>query len=143
MVPKEAVQAIWPRVEEYMRGACEYTYGRYEVSDVLAAILDYDYTLWVAFDASNNIMGAVVTNFSHYPRKKFLVLSFCGGIELDAWKESMLTLLQKFAFDTGCDGIESTGRPGWTRIFKHDGCKARWQTYELPTASAGLGEKHG
>jgi hypothetical protein len=44
----------------------------------------------------------------------------------------MLALLRMFARDLGCEAIESTGRPGWTKIFQNDGCKATWVTYELP-----------
>ena len=143
MVPKDAVARVWPRVEGYLSEACVYTYGRYTVGDVLYAILDYDYTLWIAFDHDGEIKGAVVTTFVQYPRKKCLVLSFCGGVDLPSWKSSMLSLLQKFAFDTGCDSIESTGRDGWARVFKDDGHQALWHTYELPVATAGLGEHHG
>jgi hypothetical protein len=138
MVPAQFVNQIWPDVEEYLRGAADYTHGRYEVQDILDAITDYDHTLWVAFDESG-IKGAVVTNFAHYPKKKYLVMSFCGGVELEKWKAQMLKLLQQYAFDTKCDGVEATARLGWTKIFKDDGHKALWQTFELPAADAGLG----
>jgi hypothetical protein len=138
MVPREFVKQVWPDVEDYLRGAADYTYGRYEVQDILDAITDYDHTLWVAFNESG-IKGTVVTNFAHYPKKKYLVMSFCGGVELDKWKAPMLKLLQQYAFDTKCDGVEATARIGWTKIFKDDGHKALWQTFELPAADAGLG----
>jgi hypothetical protein len=100
--------------------------------------MDYDHTLWIAFD-DETIKGAVVTNFAHYPKKKYLVMSFCGGVELDTWKPAMLKLFQHYAFDTQCNGVEATARPGWAKIFKGDGHKALWQTFELPAADAGLG----
>jgi hypothetical protein len=138
MVPAQFVKQVWPDVEEYLRGAADYTHGRYEVQDILDAITDYDHTLWIAFNESG-VKGAVVTNFAHYPKKKYLVMSFCGGVELDTWKPKMLKLLQQYAFDTKCDGVEATARLGWTKIFKDDGHKALWQTFELPAADAGLG----
>lgn len=138
MVPKEHVQAVWAQVEGYLDGAAEYTHGRYEVEDIYDAIMDYDHILWIAFDDSG-IKGAVVTNFMHYPKKKYLVMTFCGGVELEKWKPAMLKLLQHFAFDTQCNGVEATARPGWAKIFKDDGHKALWQTFELPAADAGLG----
>lgn len=138
MVPRSQVQNIWSSVRDYLDGAAQYTYGRYTVDDIYDAIMDYDHELWVAFD-EHEVKGAVVTNFAHYPKKKYLVLVFCGGIELDTWKPAMLKLLQHYAFDTQCDGLESTGRPGWAKIFANDGHKAIWHTYELPAADAGLG----
>ena len=81
MVPREFVQQIWGDVKDYLDGAAQYTHGRYMVEDIYDAIMDYDHTLWIAFD-EHKIKGAVVTNFAHYPKKKYLVMSFCGGVDL-------------------------------------------------------------
>jgi hypothetical protein len=141
-VPAEYVKQVWPDVVEYLRGAAEYTHGRYEVEDILDSITDYDYTLWIAFN-EEGIKGAVVTNFSDYPRKRMLCMQFCGGTQLDLWKGPMLSLLQKWAFDNDCDGVEATARLGWSKIFKSDGHKPLWQTFELPAADAGIGAEDG
>jgi hypothetical protein len=142
MVPAEHAVSIWAKVEPHLEKAAQYTHGRYRVEDILDCITDYDYTLWIAFDEAE-VKGAVVTSMAQYPRKKYLDMVFCGGDELKEWKEPMLKLLQRWAFDNKCDGIESTGRPGWTQIFKSDGCKPLWYTYELPAAEAGLGDNNG
>jgi hypothetical protein len=68
MVPKKHVDDVWEQVKDYLDGAAQYTHGRYDVDDILDAILDYDHTLWIAFD-EQGIKGAVVTNFMHYPKK--------------------------------------------------------------------------
>lgn len=139
MIPREYVPDCWDDVKEHLAKSAEYTYGRYEVEDIFDAIMDYNHDLWVAFD-ENGIKGAVVTNFAHYPKKKYLNMVFCGGEDLKEWKEPMLKILQHWAFDNHCDGIESTGRPGWAKVFASDGHKVVWHTYELPTATVGLGE---
>jgi hypothetical protein len=64
---------------------------------------------------------------------------FCAGDEGMEWKAPMLKELQHWAHDNDCDRIESSGRVGWSKIFKNDGYKALWQVYELPVADAGLG----
>jgi hypothetical protein len=130
-VPAEYVKQVWPDVIEYMQGAADYTYGRYDVEDILDSITDYDFTLWIAFNEAG-IKGAVVTSFIDYPRKRMLCMQFCGGVELEQWQAPMLELLQRWAKDNDCDGIESTGRVGWSKVFKSDGYKPLWQTYELP-----------
>jgi len=141
-VPAEYVKQVWPDVVEYLRGAAEYTHGRYVVEDILDSITDYDHTLWIAFNVEG-VKGAVVTNFIDYPRKRMLCMSFCGGVQLDDWKDPMLQLLQKWAYDNDCDGIEATARLGWSKIFKSDGHKPLWQTFELPAAEAGIGAEDG
>ena len=131
MVPTQFLDTCWGRVERYLEKAAEYTYGRYTAADIYEAIKDGDNVLWIAFD-KDNIKGAVVTNMLTYPKKKVLCMQFCGGDDLKLWKEPMLDILKRFAKDVGCEGIESTGRPGWAKIFQNDGYKATWVTYELP-----------
>jgi hypothetical protein len=141
LVPPALVNQIWPQVEEYLKGAADYTHGRYEVEDIRTTITDRDHHLWIAFDGAK-IKGAVVTSYIKYPRKKALCMTFCGGVDLDEWKSPMLKLLQAWAFDGKCDCIESTARFGWAKVFNTDGYKPLWQAFELPAGMAGLGEQH-
>lgn len=131
MVPKEYIDTCWEKIEPFMEKAAVYTYGRYTSDDIYDSVKEHDYQLWAAFE-DGNFKGAVVTNVIVYPKRKLLAMQFCGGIELKEWKVPMLALLQRFARDMGCDGIESTGRPGWSKVFKNDGFKEVWMSYELP-----------
>lgn len=140
LVLREHVDKCWGEVKGFLEGAAEYTHGRYDIDDIYDAIMDYDHNLWVAFD-NFGFKGAVVTNFVHYPKKKYLCMVFCGGEDLKDWKDPMLKLLQCWAHDNQCDGIEATARMGWTKIFKDDGHVPLWQTFQLPSGSQGV--KHG
>lgn len=137
-VPPEHVMNVWSEARPHLEKAAVYTYGRYEVDDILTLLTDYGYQLWIAFDKDKTIKGAVVTGFNQYPRKKYLDLTFIGGEDALSWKEPMLKILQHWAYDTDCDGIESHGRAGWARVFKDDGYRFLWQNYELPVATSGL-----
>ena len=139
LVPTERIPTIWDHVIPYMERAAEYTYGRYTVDDILTALTDYDHTLWIAFVKEDGLKGAVVTMIKQYPRKRYLDLVFIGGDDGFSWKAPMLKLLQHWAFDNDCDGIESSGRLGWAKAFADDGYKPLWQTFELPSATCGLG----
>jgi len=142
LVPAEHAEAMWPKVRPHLMKAAEYTFGRYEPEDMLTGVVEYGDSLWIAFE-EEDVKGAVVTTFSTYPRKRYVNMIFCGGEELNRWKGPMLDILQKWAFDHGCDGIECSGRLGWERIFKEDGFKFLWQTFELPKADAGLDTGNG
>lgn len=131
LVPKKHVYECWDKVVGYLERAAEYTFGRYVAEDIYDCLHTDNYHLWIAFE-DGKIYGAVVTNFIEYPNKRVLGMQFCGGEELSRWKTPMLDLLKKWARDTQCDAIESTGRKGWTKIFEDDGCKVQWVTYELP-----------
>jgi hypothetical protein len=133
LVPAQYMDFCWPKIEKYLDGAAKYTYGRFSVTDIKSCITDYDHHLWVAYDGED-FYGAVVTQFLHYPGKKMLAMHFAGGIKLVDWKDPMLLTLQKIARDSGCSGIEVTGRAGWLKIFKNDGIKQNFVTFELPVA---------
>lgn len=131
LVPVEHVDGCWGKIEGFVEKAAKYTYGRYTATNIYDLVKDGDYQLWVAFDGVG-IKGAVITNVVTYPQRKLLCMQFCGGVDLTEWKEPMLALLRRFAKDIGCDGIESTARPGWAKIFQNDGYAANWVTFELP-----------
>jgi len=131
LVPTEYVDTCWEKIEKFIDKAAKYTYGRYTTSNIYDLVKEGDYQLWVAYD-NGVFKGAVVTNILTYPQRKLLGMQFCGGEELSTWKEPMLALLKRFARDSGCEGIESTGRPGWAKVFQNDGYRATWVTYELP-----------
>ena len=142
MVPAEHAWRVWPDIREYMEGAAEYTFGRYTADDIYECVMEKDHTLWIAFDEAF-IHGAVVTYIATYPRARYVVMAFAGGADGVMWKDPMLTILQKWAFDNGCTGIEATARLGWSRIFKHNEYKPIWQTFELPAGAAGIGADNG
>lgn len=131
IVPVEYLPTVWPQVEGYLKGAADYTYGRYTVEDIKQGLLTKPQQLWIAFD-DRKIYGAVVTSFTQYPSMVALDMVFTGGIDLPKWKAPMLEMLQRFAKDNGCSIIESYGRPGWEKVFKDDGFKTRFVFYELP-----------
>ena len=142
MVPTSHIDQVWPRIKGYMEDAAKYTYGRYEVEDIYDAVVKHNHVLWIAFYGPD-IKAAVVTNILYYPKKTCLSGVFLGGVELETWKEPMLELLQKWAFDNNCDGFELCGRIGWSKALREQGYQALWQTCELPVATSGLGAQNG
>lgn len=139
LVPSEHVPAAWDAVEPFMERAAEMTNGRYAVEDILDALLNRNHDLWIIF-TEDKIVGSMVTAIRQYPRKKYLELSFIGGDDGMAWKAQMLDILQRWAYDNSCNGIESCARLGWAKIFKDDGYRPMWQMFELPMGEQGLGE---
>jgi hypothetical protein len=98
--------------------------------------------LWVVLD-EDNIKGVTITRFWQYPRKNCLDLVFLAGDDGFSWKDEMLSTLQSWARDSGCDVIEASGRLGLARAFKDDGYRVLWQVFELPVAEAGFGGQNG
>ena len=130
LVPSSLINTCWDEIEGYVAKACKYTYGRYTPLDIKEMVEDEYFQLWVAFDGK--IYGVVITQFMVYPRSKYLGMLFCGGMNFSKWGDDMIAILRKFAKDMECDGIEATGRSGWSKLLKKNGHIARWVTFELP-----------
>lgn len=130
-VPLEYVDTYWHAVAPHLEKSVKYTYGRYTLNAIYDSIVKYNNHLWAAYE-DNLVYGAVVTEVVDYPLKRVLMMHFTGGVDLPKWKDPMLSLLRSWAKENECDCIESTGRPGWAKVFKNNGYKAICTTYELP-----------
>jgi hypothetical protein len=131
VVLPEHIELVWPNIEQYMSGAAQYTYNRFNTNDIKKDLINKPQQLWIAYD-EEEVYGAVVTEIIVYPKMTTLMMHFTGGKKLPRWKQPMLKLLQRFAKDQGCNVIESYGRPGWEKVFKNDGYKEVFKFYELP-----------
>ena len=135
-VPSDYINVVWPSISTYLKGAADYTYGRFNIEDIYDGLFTRPQQLWVAYDDSDNrVYGAVVTEVIEYPRMKALVMHFTGGEDLPKWKTEMLELLKEFARGQQCSIIESYGRRGWGKVFKDDGYEERFTFYELPVGN--------
>jgi esterase/lipase superfamily enzyme len=139
LIPADSVLDVWPKLAAYAAKVAAYTHGRYEAEDILDTIQQYGDNLWIAFEG-DVFFGMVVTRFVQYPRIRCLDVVFCAGEDVADWKDPMFKILQHWAYDNHCDRIESSGRLGWSKLFKDAGYKPLWQVFELPVADSGLGE---
>ena len=126
------VDYLWHKLKPYFEGAAEYTYGRFTANDIRTKLKNSPtQQLWIAHE-EEDVYGFVITQPSDYPQLRALVMHFTGGTGLMKWKSQMLSTLQEYARNNGCDIIESFGRGGWGKVFKDDGFKSRFVFYELP-----------
>jgi hypothetical protein len=72
--------------------------------------------LWVAHQ-EGQVYGHVITEIKDYPRCKMLIVQYCAGEEdhMQYAEDEMFDLLDRFAKDAGCAGVEFVGRPGWRK----------------------------
>ena len=69
--------------------------------------------------------GALVTRIEQYPLKKMINYLYIGGDDLKEWHQDMLAIVEKFAREKDCQGMELVGRKGWDRFLKECGWKAK------------------
>jgi hypothetical protein len=108
----QTISALLP----YLTKSQEWTRGRSTVDDILRFVLNGQMHLWVGHE-EGKIYGHVITEIKDYPKCRMLVVQYCAGEpnHMQYVDEEMFDLLDRFAKDAGCSGIEFIGRPGWRK----------------------------
>jgi len=130
VIPPEGVELFWPQVERLLVLATAYSGGRMTVEDLRERMLDGRYLLWVAHDGEA-IRAAFATRTAVYPRRKVLAVECAGGKGMCEWIELVQQTFRNFARDSGLDGVEMYGRPGWTRVLSRYGWKRAMVVMEV------------
>jgi hypothetical protein len=120
-----------PDLHRYLRKSEAWTRGRATVDDIVRFLYTGQMDLWVIVD-TKTVYGYVITEIKNYPRQKWLVLQYAAGLPgcIEKVDTQMHELLEKFARDAGCSGVEYIGRPGWRKDARKHGYVTESVTYE-------------
>lgn len=122
LVPREYAARQVNSVKHLLKRAADESNGRYDVEDLVEGVTTFEYELWLVYDLAG-INCVVLTRPVHYPRKRYLEISFAAG---DGYLEALgiiVNTMFRYAVDIECDGIEFRGRPGWAKVLKEAGVK--------------------
>ena len=131
LIPPGSVAGVIPSLLPYLVKSQEWTRGRATVDDILRFVLTGQMHLWVGFD-DEQIYGHVITEIKAYPRCKMLTVQYCAGEpnHMQYVEEEIFDLLDRFAKDAGCSGIEFVGRPGWKKSADAHGFEVQSVMYQ-------------
>ena len=131
LVPPGKVVGTLPAIMPYLLESERWTGGRACVDDIARFILNGQMHLWVAHE-DNTAYGHVITEVKQYPQSKFLTVQYCAGEpnHMQHVEDEMFDLLERFAHDAGCAGIEFVGRPGWRKSAAKYGYEMHSVTYQ-------------
>lgn len=132
-VPPEYLDTVWGTAGAMIRPAAEFNGGRYTVRDAYRGITSGNMQLWIIFDDEDEekkIYGAVVTVITNYPSKKFLTILMVGGSKMYRWIEQLSDVMEKWARDNECSGVEGYGRIGWKKLLKKFGGSTQISVFE-------------
>jgi|TARA_R100001244_G_scaffold82217_1_gene63914 hypothetical protein len=107
---------VWQEIKKYLERSCKRSNGRHTINTIYKQIISNEATLWVAFDSNENIIkGCVITTFIYYPTDmKMLHISQLAGKNMQEWIEIGRPVLNNWAKDNQCHGIEAMGRKGFS-----------------------------
>lgn len=133
LVPNGSISAIIPGLLPHLQKSELWTRGRSTVDDILRFLFNGHMQLWIVFSPEEQVIyGHVITEVKQYPQCKMLVIQYCAGEEnhMQYCEDRMYELLDKFAKDTECAGIELIGRPGWSKHVKKRGYEIQSVMYQ-------------
>ena len=130
LVDHNYVSAIWDQVEPILGKSLSTAHGRYTMKSILREIVNFEQHLWIVFDDDKKIIAALTTRFVNYPDKRLLAGQFLGGEKIMQWRDSMLETLERWAKDNNCDGVEMTGRKGFTKVLAPHGWTPEYTVFE-------------
>lgn len=123
LVPHDALSVFWPIAEPFIEKALEAAPGYYRAVDVLDNIINEREALWAVLDDDENAIACFTTMVQQFPLCRRLLVHHVGGDGLDIWQDDCWRILQNYARDTGCSGIDARGRDGWRARARERGCK--------------------
>lgn len=113
-IRKDLVGECWPHVFDLIAKACSGSYGRLTPGAVLSDLKSGDMQLWVTHDGGR-IAACFVTTIIDYPLKRYCRILIATGRGRQRWQHFM-PVLESWARQQGCAGMESIARKGWTRV---------------------------
>jgi hypothetical protein len=125
----ETVGALYP----YLKESESWTRGRSTVDDIVRFIINGQMQLWVIFSPEEQkAYGHVITEVKQYPQCKMLIIQYCAGEHnhMQFVEDKMYDVLDDFAKNTQCAGIELIGRPGWGKHVKKRGYEVQSVMYQ-------------
>ena len=130
LVSPEHLDLCWGECAPHLERAIGSAHGRYELSDMKKEIEEFEQHLWVVFNDEGRIISALTTRFMTYPRFNMLSVQFAGGDEFFLWRDKMQDILERFAKDCNCAGLEMAGRVGFKKALASCGWTPEFTVYQ-------------
>lgn len=112
--PKDAVK-IWDKVSPMLQRVVDQTEGELQPKDFLHNIVNKHMHLWIVIE-KQNIVIVVITQIINYPNKKILRIIALAGKNFKEAYNQFNSMIESFAIESGCSGLELWGRKGWKKM---------------------------
>ena len=131
LIPPAVIPTQWDKVSKLLEPAVEHSHGRWSMPALFDALYTERQQLWLGYTDPDEIKFALTTEIANYPCTKLLAIQFLGGDDYSEWSDDMTAMMERFAKDMGCSGVEAVARFGFWPMFKKRGYKRAYVTYEL------------
>lgn len=112
--PPAMAEDLWPHVRAMARAALDKT-DLGLLSDLDTDVLSGRALIWVV-SGGKRIHCAAVSQIQNTQASKVCMILTCGGSEIKSWAH-LLSGVEQYAREEGCDCVRFIGRKGWKRIY--------------------------
>lgn len=144
LVPPSEINRVWLKVLPHVRSLVDESDGRVSELVMYEEFIGSVQLLWIAISSDGSrVDGFISTKINQYSKIRMASLEYCAGEDAAAWFLPLMSMIERWAKDLQCDGIEMVaGRRGWTRKFREAGFRDKftWAEKRFPKESEEYGE---
>lgn len=125
------VHILWDNVKWFLHRACKRSNGRHNINTIYDQLLANEMNLWVVVDISQDkYIGCGTTQIITYPTgMRMLEIVHLGGNNHEVWIDKGWQILERWAKENACHGLQAVGRKGLTHLtVKRDD---KWKSKEV------------
>ena len=122
-IPTDLLDKVWNLVKTDINEALIYSGSHTDSEFVLQALKENKFQLWIVWDkdkqgVQNQYKGVVVTEIVQRKLKKSCHIFIMTGNSRNQWQH-LISVIEDFAKNNQCDGMEIISRPGWQKILQN------------------------
>lgn len=129
-VSPENVGAVWPMFKEYAERVLPLTRKRRCATRFLLDLMQNKEMLFIVMDDTGKVIGFTSSAIVEYDEVKLLQVRMLAGDFFSEWIDEMHEILEKFARENNCHGMELIGRRGWVRKLERFAWREAFVTVE-------------
>tara|TARA_Y100000114_G_scaffold67917_1_gene62248 strand:+ start:1140 stop:1601 length:462 start_codon:yes stop_codon:yes gene_type:complete len=128
-VEPKFVEKFWPLCDFMVAEALKYSGEFAEPRDLKELLLKDEAQLFIVFGSDeeeiNQVFGLFITRIAALPNYNQLEAIICTGRKRDLWEDKIVKTVTSFAQVNKCKRLCFWVRPGWSRVSKKWGWKAK------------------
>ena len=130
-VPRRHLDTLWPMVLPWLAAVEQRADGRETVADLRHWLEQGALQLWVWMEEDDSVTGVLITEIINQARARICRLRVCTGRDPKRWLP-FVSVIEAWAKEQGCQGMEPIGRPGWAKLLAPLGYRVTHQVMWKP-----------
>jgi hypothetical protein len=117
-VPADLIPVIWERVKHMIEEPISHSNNEICINNIYDRLVEND-MIMVTITLNRKVIAVITMEKISPPGGvNILNLTTVGGTDMIEWMDNFSDVIDKIAYEQGCDEIYIVGRPAWQKILK-------------------------